>query len=122
MNELKELWEKFLGAAPSVAVAARSGPASPRTAAGSDVLPPAEASSSGHVLPAAPRSSPDVAADSSVTKFRFVWAELAAATNSPSCRPAGAYGYGSSAFDLRPRPLLMHFHFVTKLKSNFNFN
>ena len=54
MNELKELWEKFLGAAPSVAVAARSGPASPRTAAGSDVLPPAEASSSGHASPAAP--------------------------------------------------------------------
>jgi hypothetical protein len=39
---------------PSVAVAPRSGPASLRTAADSDVLPPAEASGSGHVSPAAP--------------------------------------------------------------------
>src|ERR1035437_6095393 len=34
---------------PSVSVAARSGPALPRTAAASDVLPPAVASSSAHV-------------------------------------------------------------------------
>src|ERR1035441_2471587 len=37
---------------PSVSVAVRSGPASLRTAAESDVLPPARASSSGHVSPA----------------------------------------------------------------------
>jgi len=39
---------------PSVSVAARSGPASPRTAAESDVLPPALASSNAHVFTSRP--------------------------------------------------------------------
>jgi hypothetical protein len=43
---------------PSAPVAVRSGPASPRTAAGSDVLPPAIARSNVHVAPAVLRSSP----------------------------------------------------------------
>src|ERR1019366_8111061 len=49
---------------PSVSVAVRSGPASLRTAAESDVLPPARASSSGHVSPAVRLSSPVVAVNS----------------------------------------------------------
>src|ERR1022692_3465264 len=73
---------------PSVSVAARSGPALPRTAAASAVLPPAVASSSGHVSPAVRPSSPVVAASSSATSSRFAWATPAAATNSPSYKPA----------------------------------
>src|ERR1019366_3811995 len=86
---------------PSVAVAPRSGPASLRTAADSDVLPPAEASSSGHASPAAPRSSPDVAADSSATNSQSSAAVPAAATDSPSCKPTGSMpaGLASSGTD-----------------------
>jgi hypothetical protein len=50
-------------AIPPVPAAARFGPASLRTAAGSDVLPLGEASSNAHVSPAALRSSPAVAAN-----------------------------------------------------------
>src|ERR1019366_3157163 len=42
----------------SVSATAQAGPAAPRTAAASDVLPPAVASSNAHVLPAVLRSSP----------------------------------------------------------------
>src|ERR1039458_5876857 len=56
---------------PSVSVAARSGPASPRTAAASDILPPAKASSSGHASPVVHPSSPAAAASWSATIFIF---------------------------------------------------
>jgi hypothetical protein len=52
----------FARAIPSVAVAARSGLASLRTAAASDVLQPAVARRTAHVLPAVRPSSPAIAA------------------------------------------------------------
>ena len=75
---------------PSVSVAARSSLASPRTAAASDLLPPAIASSNAHVSPVVRRFSPAVAANLSATSSRFAWATSAAATNSPGCRPVGS--------------------------------
>src|ERR1019366_3827539 len=54
---------------PSVPAVARSDPASPRTAAGSDVLPPAAASSNAHASPAVLHSSPAVAASWSGNQF-----------------------------------------------------
>src|SRR5713226_6317329 len=86
---------------PSAPVATRSGPASPRTVADSDVLPPAIASSNAHVLPAVLRSLPVVAAGSSATSSQSLSADPAAATNSPGCRPAGSApaALGSSGTD-----------------------
>jgi hypothetical protein len=86
---------------PSVAVAPRSGPASLRTAADSDVLPQAAASNSGHASPAAPRSSPVAVASSSATNSRSSAAVPVAATDSPSCKPTGSMpaGLGSSGTD-----------------------
>src|ERR1019366_9468450 len=77
---------------PSVSGAERSGPASPRTAAASDVLPPEKASSSEHVSPVVRPSSPAAVASWSATSSRFAWATSAAATNCPDCRPAGSGG------------------------------
>ena len=58
----------FVALSPRVSlpapVAPRSSAASRRTAAGSDALPPAGASSTAHASPAAPRSSPAAAGDS----------------------------------------------------------
>src|ERR1039457_4856680 len=86
---------------PSEATAWRSAPASPRTAAASDVRPPTIASSSGHASPAVRPSSPAAAASWSATSSRFAWAMPAAATDSPGCRPAGSVpaALGSSGTD-----------------------
>src|ERR1019366_7193815 len=73
---------------PSVPAVARSGPAWLRTAAASDVLPPAVASSNAHVLPTVLRSSPAVAASWSGTSSQSLSANPDAATNSPGCGPA----------------------------------
>src|ERR1019366_667253 len=75
---------------PSVPAVARSDPASPRTDACSNVLPPAVASSNAHVLPAVLRSSPAVAASWSGTSSQSLSATPAAATGFPGCRPTGS--------------------------------
>src|SRR5664280_1370881 len=88
-------------AIPPGATAQRSAGAYCQTTALSDGSLPARASSSGHVSPAVPPSSPAAAASWSATSSRFAWATPAAATNSPSCRPAGSApaALGSSGSD-----------------------
>jgi len=85
--------DRFLGSCSPSYPAGSNSPASrpsilPKTVS-SDILPPASASNSGRASPAVRPSSRAVAA-SSATSSRFAWATSAAATNCPSCRPAGS--------------------------------
>src|ERR1019366_10693858 len=77
-------------AIPPEATAQRSAGAYCQTTVSSDGSPPTAANNSGHVSPAVHPSLPAAAASWSATSSRFAWATPAAATNCPSCKPAGS--------------------------------